>query len=324
MLFVLLKTAVVSGFLLGTVYALIGAGLNVIYGVMRVVNYAHGDMLILASYFAFWMHRLYGLDPLRSLFLAVPVFFILGIITYLPLVPRLLRSDDPETASFLAFFGISLMLVSGMNLVWGADPRSIPYPYQAWMSPFTTIGDIFLPSSRFIAGGVSVIVMVVLLVVLYRTYYGKALRAIIQNRDAARLLGIDTHKISAFAFGMGLALVAVAGVLVSLIFPSIAPHAGAPYTIIAFSVMVLGGLGHPVGALIGGMIFGIVESVATVFLPIGLTPVVAFGTLIVVVMVKPDGLLTGVNSDRLRTWLAGIFAPRSVAARGGEETDARG
>lgn len=294
----LLGSAILTGLLLGAVYAVVGVGMSLIYGVLRVVNFAHGDFIVLAAFLAWTLHSNWGWDPLRSLIVIVPAFFVLGLIVYKLLVPRLLRSDDPETASFLAFFGISLMLGYLMVTIFGATPRGIPYPYEAWLPAALPIGPWFMSSSRIIAALVVAAVIGALIWFLFYTFPGKAVRSLIQNREAAAILGIPSGRISALSFGLGLALVGAAGVLVSLAFPSIAPRLGANYTVIAFSVIVLGGMRSPTGAMAGGLLFGLAESVAGAFLPTGLSPAVAFFVLIVTVMVRPEGLLTGIRLFR--------------------------
>ncbi len=284
----LLVSAIVSGILVGMVYGLIGAGLNIVLGVMKVVNFAHGDFLMLASYAAYWLSRLFGFDPFLSLAVIAPVSFIVGIVIYYATVPRLLQSEDPEMASYLAFFGISLVISGAVFVAWGADPRALPYPYG-----ITTIslGIVDLPLGRLIAFGVSVVGALALLWFLYRTYLGKAIRATVQNRDAVQLLGVDIHKLSALTFGIGILLVGVAGTITPLIFPSITYDMGISYTLIAFTVIVLGGLGDPLGALVGGVIFGLTQNISMLLLPAMLSPLVAFALLIVVIMVRPQGII---------------------------------
>lgn len=285
---ILLIQAIISGLLLGMVYALIGAGMNLIYGVMRVVNFAHGEFMLLAAYICYSLSQNFGLNPLQSLLVVLPGSFVIGIGIYYLIVPRLLRSEDPEVMSFLVFFGVSLILSSGILLIWDADPRGIPFPFERVS---VTIGPLFLPLGRLIAGGFCTISAAALVLFLYRTYTGKAIRAIIQNREAVSILGIDPHKISALAFGIGLLLVALAGSLVVLSFPSITPVMGGSYTIVAFVVVVLGGLGDPMGALAGGLIYGLAENVGAVFLPTAMAPLVAFFILIAMILFRPQGLL---------------------------------
>ncbi|WP_126428788.1 branched-chain amino acid ABC transporter permease [Brevibacillus marinus] len=289
---------IISGLLVGCVYALIGAGMSIIYGVMRVVNFAHGDFLVFSSFLAYWLHTRLQLDPISSLLIVVPVSFLFGVLLYYLIIPRLQQSDDPESASFLAFFGMSLMLTYAMNQLFGATPRGIGYPYEALFSASTQVGPLFLSTSRIIATAAAVAVIALLILFLFQTHYGKAIRALIQNSNAAKILGIDTKNVSAISFGIGLGLVSVAGVLITLVFPSISSKLGVNYTTIAFVVIVLGGLRQPLGALLGGVVFGLAESITSLYMPMGYSTVITFVILIVVVMLKPEGLLSGVKVRR--------------------------
>jgi len=284
----LLFQAVVSGILLGIIYGVIGIGMNMIYGVMRVVNFAHGEFMMLAAYLCFTIGQVYGLNPLFSVWVIMPCFFVVGFVLYYLLVPRLLESEDPEMASFLTFVGVSLILTAALLFIWGADPRSIPFPFKR-VSVF--VGDLFFPLGRLISAAFCGVSIVALVVFLYRTYTGKAIRAIIQNRDAVAILGIDANRLSALCFGIGLLLVALAGSLVILSFPAITPVMGPSYTLVAFVIIVLGGLGSPQGALVGGIAFGLAENVAAVFVSAALAPVIAFLILIVMIFWRPQGLL---------------------------------
>jgi branched-chain amino acid transport system permease protein len=284
----LLVTAIVSGLLVGMVYGLVGAGLNLIFGVMRVVNFAHGEFLMLAAFATYWLNGLLGMDPLVSLSVVVPLFFGLGVGMYYTTVPRLLRAEDPETASLLAYFGVALAFSGGVFAVWGAEPRGIPYPYE---TAFLKVGMVYLPVGRLVAFAVALVGAMGLLYFLYRTYLGKALRATIQHRQAIQLCGVNTYRLSALAFGIGIVLAGMAGTVILLVFPYISHAMGIGYTLIAFVVIMLGGLGNPLGALAGGLLYGLVENISTVFLPASMSPVVAFLVLIVIIMVRPQGLL---------------------------------
>ncbi len=287
---ILLINACISGILLGMIYGIIGAGLNIIYGVMRVVNFAHGEFLMIAAYAIYWLSVLYKVDPLTSLLIIIPLFFLSGIVIYHLLVPRLLKSEDPEMASFLTFYGVSMIITALVLIVWGADPRGLRFPYPI---PSLQLGPIYISTGRMIHFVFSLITALALTLFLYKTYLGKAIRAIIQNRDAVKIVGIDPHHISSIAFGIGLMMVGISGALIPLTFPGITPGMGASYTLVAFVVIVLGGLGNPIGSIIGGLIFGLTENISTVFLPLALSPVISFFILILIIMVRPQGFLGG-------------------------------
>ncbi len=289
----LILMALASGILMGLIYGLVGIGMNILYGVMRIVNFAHGEFMMLGAYLAYALSKGFGLNALQSIFIVIPVFFLLGFVLHSFLYERIQRSDDPEVASFLVFFGVSLIITALILQIWEADPRSIPFPFER-VSVF--IGPIFLPMGRLISAGICILVIILLTLFLYRTSMGKAVRAIIENREAVSILGIDVKRVSALVFGAGLAIVAITGCLITLSFPVITPVQGQFYTTIAFLVIVLGGLGTPLGALLGGLIYGVAESLSSVFMPVALSPVVGFVILIFMVMVRPQGLLGKVST----------------------------
>lgn len=292
-MFELFLMALTSGILMGLIYGLVGIGMNILYGVMRIVNFAHGEFMMLGAYLAFSLNKGFGLNPIQSIVVVVPVFFLLGLVLHGLLYEKIQRADDPEVASFLVFFGCSLIITSLILQIWKADPRSTPFPFET-ISVF--IGPIFIPMGRLISAGICLLVILFLSLFLYRTYMGKAIRAIIENREAVSILGIDVKRVSAIVFGVGLTIVAIAGCLVTLSFPVITPVQGQIYTNIAFLVIVLGGLGTPLGALLGGLIYGLAESLSSVFMPVALSPLVAFVILIFMVMVRPQGLLGKVST----------------------------
>jgi len=276
-----------NGIILGVLYGLIGVGLNVIFGVLRVVNFAHGEFLVLGAYFAFVLMTALGIGPMVSLPLAFIVFFAVGYALYFVLIPRLSKSDDPETSSLLLMFGVSIMLGAIMLLVFEADARSL----QLDIEPvFLMLGGLLIPTVRLIALLIALVMIALLAYFLYKTQVGKALRAIIMNRDAVRIVGINAERLSAVAFGLGIGLAAVTGVLVAMVFPSFSPFMGNDYTLIGFIVIVLGGLGHPIGALVGALLFGITEQVSVVFFNPSIATMLGFGLMVGMIFIKPTGL----------------------------------
>ncbi len=292
-MFELFLMAVVSGLQMGILYGLIGIGMNILYGVIRIVNFAHGEFMMLGAYLALTLHKQWGINALQSMFIVLPLFFILGLLLHRLFYERLQKSDDPEIASFLTFFGVSLVITASILLIWKADPRSIPLPFE---NVSFVIGSFFLPTGRLVSSGICALVIIVISWFLYRTYTGKAVRAIIENREAVAILGIDVRRVSALVFGIGLAIVGITGCLVTLTFPAITPVLGQTYTTIAFLVIVLGGLGSPLAALLGGIVYGLAESISSVFMPAALSPVVVFVLLILMVMFRPQGLLGKVSA----------------------------
>lgn len=282
--------ALVLGVAIGSIYALIASGLNIVFGVMRIVNFAHGGFVILASYTAFWAWTLFGIKPLTSLAFVLPAFFTLGWAIYYLTVPRLLASEDTEMMSLLVFFGMYIVLEATMSAVWGAQTRAIPAPYEGILPRSVSFAGTTIASTRLLGMAVACVVIAGLVWFLYRTYYGKAIRAIIQNREAVQFLGIDTDRISALAFAIGIMLAGSAGVLLTIIYPSFSSVSGQGYTLIAFAIIVLGGLGDPIGAMVGGIVFAVIEQLTALVLPLSASPIVAFVLLTVIIILKPEGL----------------------------------
>ncbi len=283
----LILNALVNGIIIGVLYSLIGCSLNVLYGVLRVVNFAHGEFLIVGSFFGYVLFTTLGIHPLLSVPIAAIVFFVVGYGLYYVLLPRLAQSDDPETSSFLMMYGVSLMLGAGMLMIFEADTRTLDFRF----SPMSIhIGTLYISTARLVALGVNLVVVGLLTRLLYFTLYGKAFRAVIMNREAVQIIGINIHRISAAAFGLAAGLAGISGVMIALVFPAFSPFSGPDYTLIGFIVIVLGGLGHPIGAIVGGVIFGLTEQLSIVFLPQAMAPIVGFSILILVVFMHPRGL----------------------------------
>ena len=285
---VLVLIGIVNGFIVGGVYALIGLSLTVLYGVLRVVNFAHGEFVIGGSFLAYVLFNSLGIAPLWALPVAAVTFFAAGWCAYYVLLPRLSRSDDPEIMSFLMMYGLSIALAAVMLLLFEADSRSIDYSFTPVSVQF---GPIYVSTARLVALGVTLVITLALTWFLFRTLHGKALRAAIMNREALQIVGVDVVKLSAFAFALATALAGVTGVLIALVFPAFNAFSGAEYSIIGFIVVVLGGLGNPIGALVAGVVYGLAEQLATVFLPQALAQIVGFLILVGTILVRPTGIM---------------------------------
>ena len=284
----LVLIGIVNGLVVGGVYALIGLSLTVLYGVLRVVNFAHGEFVIAGSFLAYVLFNNLGIPPLWALPISAVVFFAAGWVAYYLLLPRLSRSDDPEIMSFLMFYGVSIALAAVMLILFEADSRSIDYSF----SPISVqLGPVYVSTARLVALAVTVVVSLALAAFLFGTLRGKALRAAIMNREALQIVGVDIGRLSAFAFALATGLAGMTGVLIALVFPAFNPFSGAEYSIIGFIVVVLGGLGSPIGALIAGVVYGLAEQLATVFLPQAMAPVVGFLILVGTILVRPTGIM---------------------------------
>jgi branched-chain amino acid transport system permease protein len=290
----LILNGLVNGLIVGGIYALVGVSLTLLYGVLRVVNFAHGEFVIAGSFLAFVLFSSFGVPPLLAVPIAAVAFFAAGWGLYYVLIPRLARSDDPELMSFLMFYGVSIAAAALMLLLFEADSRTIDYTF----TPVSMqIGPIYVSTARLVALAITVVVSIALALFLFKTLPGKALRAAIMNPEAIMIMGVDIVRLSAFAFALASALAGVTGVLIALVFPAFNAFSGAEYTIIAFIVVVLGGLGNPVGALLAGVLFGLAEQMATVFLPQAMAQIVGFLILVGTIFFRPSGIL-GVRFKR--------------------------
>ena len=265
-----LLSVLASGVLVGTVYAYMAYGLGLIYGVLRVVNLAHGAFLTLGVYVTWWLHATFGIDPLVSLLITCPVGFLLGAGVERSLVFRL-RNAAPVT-TLLLLFGVWLIVRNALYLLFGGADRSLLTSYSL---ESVAAGPITLSIPRLIVSGFSLLGFVVLAIMLKRTWAGLALRAVAQDREAAALAGVPVNRVWAVAFGIGSALAMSAGSLMSL-FYSVTPEFGARFLLKSFCVVVLGGLTNIGGILIAGIGLGVAEDLTAFYLHTGYRDVVSF------------------------------------------------
>jgi branched-chain amino acid transport system permease protein len=275
---------VVNGILVGGVYGIAALGLGLVWGVMSVVNVAHADILIFTAYMTWVLVTVQHVPPFVALVLLLPAGFVAGMLLYYLLVRHLVRRSDVELMSLVLFFGLSAIIYGFSAYQWGADLRSMPIP----LPTFRILG-LVIPGTRLAAFLIGVTLVLALRWFFRSTYWGKAIRAVAQSRDAARTLGIDPDRVSAVAFGIALAYAGVAGALIAMTSP-LSPSLGVIYAGRSFAVVVLGGLGNPVGTLVAGLILGLTESLSTLWLTFALSPAVAFVLLIVVLIMRPTGL----------------------------------
>lgn len=283
---ILLQVAI-DGLLLGGIYSLMSVGLTLIWGVMGIVQFAHGEYLMLSMYATFWVFQLLGLDPYLSLIIVVPLFFLLGVVTQRALIDPIL--DAPEVAQIFATVGISIVLKNLAVFLWSADYRSVPTSYG---SINFHLGKLVINFPKVMAFLVCVGLSVALFIFLKRTYLGKAIRATSQHRKAAQLMGVNIHRVYLFVFGIGTAMVGVAGAVLMPMYWAF-PTVGTYFVIIAFIVVVLGGMGNIMGAFFGGLLLGLVESFSGLILPPTLKGVIYLLIFVVILVFKPSGLFRG-------------------------------
>ncbi len=279
-----LISVLITSILTAGLYAIMSYGLAIIYGVMKVVNLSHAGFLMLGAFMTLVYSQTWHLDPIAGALVNLPVFFAAGWVVYVALVRRV-RQALP-IASLLMLFGLWLVLQNVALTVWGSEDQSIitRYIYRA-----VPVFGFRIPLTRLIVFAVALAVMTVLHVVLNHTYIGKALRATVQDPQAALLAGIDTERISALAFGIGTAFAGFAGGLMTLLF-SFTPDFGATFQLKSFTIIVLGGLENLAGVTVGAAILAFAESFAVLFMRASLQNVVAYALLVIALIVMPGGI----------------------------------
>lgn len=283
----LLAQATLNGLMLGGVYSLMAVGLSLIFGVMRIINFAHGELMIWGMYLAYWLFTLGGLDPLLSLPLTTAAVFGLGYVIQRVLVNRILEA--PEEMQVLLLLGVSLILTNGALILFGPDSRRAPTAYALstlWLGP------VVLDVARLLAFALAMALTGGLVLFLRRTDLGRTLRAAADSRVGALLTGVDVERVYPIAFGIGAACAAAAGAL-TIPFLPFAPSGGLPLTLTSFIVVILGGMGSLPGAALGGLIVGVTESLGAVLLVSSLKQVVSFIIVIGILLLRPRGLLGG-------------------------------
>jgi branched-chain amino acid transport system permease protein len=276
----------VSALLLAGVYAAMSVGMTIIYGVMKIVNLAHAGFLMLGAYFVFELYTRFSVDPLLGILLAFPVFFSIGMGIHWLMIRRIPRSDQPTLASLLLLFGLWLVLQNLGYLIWGSSDRAILTPRT--LSTFQ-LGPIVIPAVRLIVFGVAVASLIALEFVLHRTWFGRAVRALMQNSDAGRLAGVNVERTARVSFGVGIAFAGAAGGLLAMLYP-FTPDFGGSFLLRAFVIIVLGGLESFAGVAIGSVILALVETFSILAIPAGYQPAIAFSLLVLALVVLPEGI----------------------------------
>lgn len=281
----------IAALVTGSIYALVAVGLNLIYGTMRMLNVAHGDLAMIGAYVAFWMFSLFGLSPFLSLFLAMALSALLAAIFYQFIFKRVMASskllDRAEANSLLVFFGIAVILQNGTAALFTTNPRGFQYLDQVLQ-----IGNAAITANRLVTLILSLILVVAVVAFFRFTLVGLALRALIQNRTASQIVGINIERIFLYSFMLGFALSGLAGGLVSM-YEQIWPFMGFPYTIAAFVIIILGGLGNLFGSLAAGMILGVLETFGIAITGPNFRSILIYGVLILVLLLRPQGLFGG-------------------------------
>lgn len=275
---------VVSGILLGGVYALFATGLNLIFGVMKIINLGHGELMMLGAYVTFFFFTQLSINPIVAIPATALVVGLLGVALQLGLVERVV--NQPPINSLLLTFGMSTLMMGVALNLWTSNFRSVTY---APLSGSWTIGQLAISKSRLVAFVIAIIVTVGMWLFLNRSNFGKAIRATSEHPDVAQLVGIDIRKVRLVTFGLGSGMAAISGALISIIF-TINPEMGRMFIGKGFAIIVLGGLGSYVGAFLGAIILGVSETVTAYFTSTQLSAGVAYLILLLVLVIRPSGL----------------------------------
>jgi branched-chain amino acid transport system permease protein len=281
----LLLNIIVAGLLTGAVYALMALGLSVIFGVIRIVNFAHGEMMVLGMFTAYMLNRALGLDPIVAMPLVAGVMFLFGYALQRGLINRFVTR--PEHMQFLLMLAIAIMLTSGMLMGFGPDARNVPLDYSF---DSYDIGGLLLDKVRVFAAAGAVVGAALLWGFFRFTRTGKAIRACADNYIGAQVVGLDVARLYAITFGVGAACVGAAGSLMLLLI-DVHPYLATDYTLLAFIIVIVGGLGSLGGALLGGVLVGVSEALSGFFVDPSMKSMFSYGLLILVLLLRPQGLL---------------------------------
>lgn len=280
-----LAQAVINGLLTGMVYGLMALGLSVIFGVMRVVNFAHGEMMTIAMYLAIALFSALKLDPLVMIAPIAAVLFVLGYALQAGLINPFV--NRPEHMQFILLLAVAIIIVNGLLIIFGPDARNVQTSYS--FDSFA-VGPLIIDATKLYAGGAAVAVAAALFMFFRHTRYGIAIRACADNYTGALVVGLDVKRLYALTFALGAACVGAAGSMLVL-FIDVTPTLGPAYTLLAFVIVITGGLGSMAGALAGGVLIGMTEALAGLLFTPSAKSMFAFAILVLVLLFRPQGLL---------------------------------
>jgi branched-chain amino acid transport system permease protein len=285
MTFSIYLNVVVQGVLTGLVYGLMALGLSVIFGVVRVVNFAHGEFAVVAMYAAFLLFRALGLDPLITMLPIAAAFFVIGFALQATLINAFVGRSEHE--QFILLVGVGLIVLNSMLMIFGPDaqPANLPYAFDSY-----AVGPIFVDKVRIFSAVAALVIATALFAFFRYTATGTAIRACADNLTGAAVVGLNVKRLYAITFGIGLACVGAAGALMEMLFDA-APSLGPAYTLLAFIIVIVGGLGSMAGALVGGVLIGVSEALAGFIIQPSMKSMFSFALLIVVLVLRPHGLL---------------------------------
>lgn len=284
--FPLIVQLVINGILFGAIYGIAAIGLSLIFGTMRIIFLAQGTIIILFAYVCFWLFTLFGIDPYLSLILVIPIAVLLGIATYRGLFTEAAANKD-KNISLLIAIGIMFFLENLITVMWSPNPRSIRTTYTSFVVRFFGFG---IPFTRFTGFIMALLAACLVFLFLTKTLIGTAVRAASEDIVSVTLMGISPHRVNAIAFAVGIGLAGVAGVDLATIY-TFDPFYGFIFVLRGMVALAIGGIGSVQGALLGGIILGLIESISSFFVPGGWTDAIVYAVFLVVLMFRPEGLL---------------------------------
>nr|WP_207711609.1 branched-chain amino acid ABC transporter permease [Sulfobacillus harzensis] len=284
----ILAYSIIGGILFGFFYALLGLGLNLVFGVLKMVNLAHGDFVMLGAYGAYVAYSTSHINPLITILAEIVAFGIVGMALYYGIVPRLLKSQDPEMLSLILFFGVSQAIEALATLAFGQNTQTMN-PNVFGNHPLVIFGQQF-ETAWWVSVLVSAVALALLYLFLYRSKLGRATRAVMGNREETAASGINVNRVSAIAFGIGLALAGIAGALTPFMLGGIYTTMGVGITVTSFAIIVIGALGNPLGTIIGGVVYGVAQFLMQSYLP-SWSAMAPFVLLLIILLVRPGGIL---------------------------------
>lgn len=277
--------ALVNGLLIGGVYAVVSIGLTLVFGVMSIVNFAQAEFLMVGMFVGFFCWKFFGMDPMLGAIVAFAVVFLLGMLVQRFLIERVIRA--PEVAQIFLTVGLLIAMENGALLAFGSEFRSVRVSYQTSALEF---GGLIIGVPYLLAFGISLVAGVLLWAFMKFTWLGQAMRATAQDSAAALSLGMDVRRIRQVAFGLGVGMTALGGAVILPYFTA-SPTVGGQFAVLMFTAVVLGGLGNVLGAVIGGLAVGVIQTVSTLVVPIQLQNLALFIVFILVLAFRPEGLL---------------------------------
>ncbi len=276
-------SAIINGILIGLAYGVAALGLNLIWGVMKVINLSHGAFIALGMFAAYLSVKLLGLSVYAAIAPIFVVGLVVGIIAFFVSLYRVL--NQAELTTLLSTYALSLILIGLGTFFFTTNPRAIDINLGSIQIGYSSIS-----YAKVLVGILSLLLTAILYLFLFKTSLGKAIRAVSQNQTAAKLYGINTTLVLAIAFGLGVAFASVSGALIATLFP-FTVLSGSVYELKSFVICVLGGLGNPAGSIVGGLILGLLENILTLKIPVDYMPFIEFTILVIILLVKPTGLM---------------------------------